>query len=225
MIELEGIHHHILAIPHLSLEEGKTAVIGANGSGKTTLLELCAGMNLPHRGCILIDGAGPRSCEVGWVCEFPDRNLLFERVVDEIASPLRFNFVEESIIGERVALISEQLAISHLLGSRTHDLSGGEKALVSLATASIMNPHVLVIDEADSHLDAGAAARMYDLVDRVGAPYMLYCTQDMQRAAAADRVLFLKEGGVEAYGPPDSVFSALRDTCFYPPLWRLDQCG
>jgi energy-coupling factor transport system ATP-binding protein len=225
MIELEGIRHHILAIPRLSIEQGKTAVIGANGSGKTTLLELCAGMNLPQGGSILIDGIGPRSCDVGWVCEFPDKNLLFERVIDEIASPLRFNYQKEAIIEEQVALIAEQLAISHLLMRSTHDLSGGEKALVSLATAAIMNPRVLVIDEADSHLDAGAAARMYDLVDRIEAPYLLYCTQDMQRAAAADRVLFLKEGRIEAYAPPDTVFSALRDTCYYPPLRRLEECG
>ncbi len=224
MIELEGIRHHILAIPRLSLEKGRTAVIGANGSGKTTLLELCAGIAVPHRGNVLIDGRGPRSCEVGWVCEFPDRNLLFERVGDEIASPLRFRHVEEAVIRERVACISEHLAISHLLERRTRDLSGGEKALVSLATASITHPQVLVIDEADSHLDAATAARTYDLVEEVQAPYMLYCTQDMHHAAAADHVLYLAQGRICAYGPPDAVFSALRKTCFYPPLWRLDQC-
>lgn len=225
MIELEGIHHHILAIPRLSLEEGKTAVIGANGSGKTTLLELCAGIAVPDRGSILIDGIAPRSCEVGWVCEFPDRNLLFERVEDELASPLRFSHGEEAFIRERVACISEKLAIAHLLERRTRELSGGEKALVSLATASITQPQVLVIDEADSHLDAAAASRMYDLVQGGGAPYLLYCTQDMHRAAAADRVLYLDRGRIGAYGPPDAVFSMLRETCFYPPLWRLERCG
>lgn len=225
MIELEGIRHHILAIPRLSLEEGKTAVIGANGSGKTTLLEVCAGVSLPEQGSVRIDGIGPRSCEVGWVSEFPDRNLLFERVADEIASPLRFGHLEEEAVRERVARIAEKLAITHLLERRTHDLSGGEKALVSLATAAVTGPRVLVIDEADSHLDAAAAARMYDLVDEAEAPYLLYCTQDLHRAAAADRVLFLEAGGIGAFGPPDAVFSELRDTCFYPPIWRLDRCG
>lgn len=225
MIELEGIRHHTLSISRLSLEEGKTAVIGANGSGKTSLLEVCAGMALPDQGRVLIDGIVPRSCEVGWVCEFPDKNLLFERVADEIASPLRFNYMEEAAIRERIARISEKLAISHLLERSTNDLSGGEKALVSLATASITDPRVLVIDEADSHLDAAAATRMYDLVEEVNPPYVLYCTHDMERAAAADRVLYLSEGRIGAYGSPDAVFSALRDTCFYPTLWRLDRCG
>lgn len=225
MIELEGIRYHTLTISRLSLEEGATAVIGANGSGKTSLLELCAGMALPEQGRVLIEGNNPRSCEVGWVGEFPDKNLLFERVADEIASPLRFNYMDEAAIKKRLARISERLAISHLLERRTHDLSGGEKALVSLATASITDPRVLVIDEADSHLDAAAATRMYDLVEEVNPPYTLYCTHDMERAAAADHVLYLDEGGIGAYGSPDAVFSALQDTCFYPTLWRLDRCG
>jgi energy-coupling factor transport system ATP-binding protein len=225
MIDLEGIRHRILAIPHLSLDEGSTAVIGANGSGKTTLLTLCAGIAVPDRGSVHIDGREPRSCEVGWVGEFPDRNLLFERVRDEIASPLRFRYADEAAIEERVARISDRLAISPLRERSTRELSGGEKALVSLATALVTHPQVLIIDEADSHLDANAAARMYDLVKEARPPYLLFCTQDMHHAAAADRVLYLERGRIGRYGPPDAVFSALQDTCFYPSLWRLERCG
>ncbi|MDG6256454.1 MAG: energy-coupling factor ABC transporter ATP-binding protein [Methanomicrobiaceae archaeon] len=225
MIELDGIRHHLLAIPRLALDEGTIAVIGANGSGKTTLLELCAGIEVPQRGSVRIDESEPRSCEVGWVCEFPDKNLLFERVRDEIASPLRFTFVDEAGIADRVARICDRLAISPLLERRTPDLSGGEKALVALATALIVHPRVLVIDEADSHLDAAAAQRMYECAREVRPPYLLFCTQDMHRAAEADRVLFLADGRVGAYGTPDDVFFALQETCFYPPLWRLARCA
>ncbi|HZD44243.1 MAG TPA: ATP-binding cassette domain-containing protein, partial [Methanomicrobiales archaeon] len=90
MITLTDIQHRILEIPRLEIGNGLTALIGPNGSGKTTLLEICAGMTLPERGSIRLDGLSPRECTVGWVGEYPDRNMLFDRVYDEIASPLRF---------------------------------------------------------------------------------------------------------------------------------------
>ena len=93
MIVIEGLRSRSLEIPRLEIPRGTTAVIGPNGSGKTTLLKLLAGISLPGSGSIRIDGAGPRMAEIGWVNEFPDRNIIFSTVADEVASPLRFRHI------------------------------------------------------------------------------------------------------------------------------------
>ncbi len=90
MITAEFLRYRNLAIDALTIKPGITTIIGANGSGKTTFLKICAGIALPDSGTLMIDDAPPRETEIGWVNEFPDRNILFVNVFDEIASPLRF---------------------------------------------------------------------------------------------------------------------------------------
>ena len=90
MITIENLRYRTLSIEDLRIAPGITSVIGPNGSGKTTLLKLLAGIAVPDAGTILIDGMPPRNAEIGWVNEFPDRNILFGNAFEEIASPLRF---------------------------------------------------------------------------------------------------------------------------------------
>ena len=76
MIIIENLRYRNLAIDALTIKPGITTIIGPNGSGKTTFLKICAGIILPDSGTILIDYAQPRQTDVGWVNEYPDRNLL-----------------------------------------------------------------------------------------------------------------------------------------------------
>ena len=90
MIAFEDIRFRELRILSLALLPGVTTIIGPNGAGKSTLLKLCAGIRVPEQGTISVEGQTPRNTETGYVNEFPDRNLLFSTVMDELASPLRF---------------------------------------------------------------------------------------------------------------------------------------
>ena len=102
MITADKIRYRSLVVDNLRLSPGTISIIGPNGSGKTTLLKLLAGIAVPDSGTVLIDGGPPRNTEVGWVNEFPDRNILFGSVSDEIASPLRFRHLPCRMIDERV---------------------------------------------------------------------------------------------------------------------------
>ena len=102
MISIECLRYRNLAIDALTISPGVTTIIGANGSGKTTFLKLCTGIALPDSGTIMIDDAPPRQTEIGWVNEYPDRNILFVNVFDEIASPLRFRSAPCGIIDSSV---------------------------------------------------------------------------------------------------------------------------
>jgi energy-coupling factor transport system ATP-binding protein len=221
MIVLSSIHHGILDIPFLRILPGSTVIIGPNGSGKTTLLQIIAGITSPHQGTILIDGKSPALVDTGWLNEYPDRNLLFGTVSDEIASPLRFRYDACLDVTEQVNSVVRESGIRHLLGRRTRDLSGGEKVLVSLATAMVTRPLVLVLDESDSHLDQESTNTLSRLIRNSKALYSIWCTQDMETAACADQVILLEGGLVTRYGTPHEVFPKLEGDCLYPLSWRL----
>ncbi|MEI7433854.1 MAG: ABC transporter ATP-binding protein [Methanomicrobiales archaeon] len=223
MILLSSIHHGILSIPSLEVSPGSTVIIGPNGSGKTTLLQIIAGITTPHRGTVAIAGKSPALVNTGWLNEYPDRNLLFGTVSDEIASPLRFRKDPCPEVSELVNSVALDLGISHLLGRRTRDLSGGEKVLVSLATAMVTRPLVLVLDESDSHLDQESTDTLTRLIRNSQVLYLVWCTQDMETAKGADHVILLEGGSVTRYGTPLEVFSGLTGDCLYPLSWRLSR--
>ena len=221
MILLSSIKHGILNIPSLEILPGSTVIIGPNGSGKTTLLQIIAGIISPNRGSVEIDGKIPASVNIGWLNEYPDRNILFGTVSDEIASPLRFRHDPCPDVGGRVESVAQDAGVSHLLGRLTRDLSGGEKVLVSLATAMVTRPLVLVLDESDSHLDPVSSSTLSRLTRNSQALYVIWCTQDMEMATRADQVILLEGGFVTRSGTPQEVFSQLSGDCLYPLSWRL----
>ncbi|MCP1715188.1 energy-coupling factor transport system ATP-binding protein [Methanocalculus alkaliphilus] len=202
MITIHDLSHGILRIPALSIEPGITTILGPNGAGKTTLLSIMAGVIIPETGLVLIDGNPPRSCEVGWVSEFPDRNILFERVFDEIAAPLRFRNLPMEAIETRTMEIAEMLRITRLINRKTRTLSGGEKVLVALATALVTSPLLLVIDEADSHLDEETAWEMQDALRSDPPPYILQSSQYRDIAAVSDDCIMIRDGRVISGGIP-----------------------
>jgi energy-coupling factor transport system ATP-binding protein len=223
MISIEFLRYRNLAIDALTIRPGITAIIGPNGSGKTTFLRICAGILLPDHGTVTIDTLSPRETEIGWINEFPDRNILFETVIDEIASPLRFRRdLSCDTIDADVKACAESMHITGLLHRTVRELSGGEKVLVSLAAALVHQPKVLVLDEYDSHLDARLSADVDQLIRASGAGYVIRCTQQMETAAASDQILYFESGRVVHAGTPEHVFRLLKGTAFYPVSWK---CG
>ena len=217
MIAIKALSHRVLEIPDLLIPPGRVAVIGPNGGGKTSLLRLLAGIDLPERGEILIDGLSPRSREVGWVGEHPEQNIVFSRVSDEIASPLRFRHDPCSLVDGRVKAFAGDLGIGALLGRETGGLSTGQKVMVALGAALVSTPDILVLDETDSNLDQEITTVMQGLIKAAPCSHVLQATQRMELAARSDHILFLEGGRVLHSGPPAAVFEALSGTPFSPP--------
>ena len=222
MITFDQIRYRNLAIDTLAIRPGITTVIGPNGSGKTTFLRICAGISLPDSGKVMIDGRLPRETEIGWVNEFPDRNILFVTGFDEIASSLRFRSLPCASIDSSVRSCAESMGITHLLTRQVREMSGGEKMLVSLAAAFVHHPRVLIFDEYDSHLDARSIALIDQILGRWGADYVIRCTQQMDTALKSDHLLFFDSGRILHSGSPQQVIALLKGTAWFPVFWG---CG
>jgi energy-coupling factor transport system ATP-binding protein len=221
MIEIRDLRYRTLHIDSIDIPEGITTIIGKNGSGKTTLLRLCAGITVPESGTILINGTPPRQTNVGWVNEYPDRNMLFSKVYDEIASPLRFLHIAPYTVDCEILKIADQFGIRHLLSRLVYDLSGGEKVLVALAAALVADPKIVILDEYDSHLDSERCLQIEHVIRNSGCHYILRCTQQMETAAGSNTVIMLERGNLVHAGHPADVFPHLEGTAHYPLSWRV----
>ncbi len=229
MIQISSVRHGFLSIPDLTISPGMVAITGPNGSGKTTLLEMIAGIVTPP-GTISVNGVDPRKVTVGWVGEFPDCNMIFTRVFDEIASPLRFGQQPCEEIDASVHRIAGIIGLTDLLDHPVRRLSGGEKVLAALAAALISRPEVLILDETDSHLDATTLNTVDSIIRSAAVPYLLFATHRPDRVARADRVIVLQDGRVLREGTPDEIYretlSRTRDHLTplrllrNPELWR-----
>lgn len=221
MIVIRNLAFRTIFVPELIIPHGSAALVGPNGSGKTTFLRVLAGILKPEECAVAIDGKRPGECRIGFVNEYPDRNILFSRVSDEVASPLRFSRLPCDEISRKVELALERAGILHLMHRRIHTLSGGEKTQVALLAATIHAPEVLVLDEFDSHLDDQAVDAAEQIIRTSGAASVIRCTQNMEVASRSKTLVALFNGRIRASGSPREVFSALSGTCFVPFGWEV----
>ncbi len=157
----------------LTLDEGeRIALTGANGAGKSTILQLAVGLLRPHFGRVVAFG-DERTSEadfqevrrrMGLVFQDPDDQLFCPTVLEDVAfGPLNLGIPpdEARAVVDRTL---ETLALAHLRDRVTHQLSGGEKRLVSLATVLAMEPEVLLLDEPSNGLDEATTLRLVEIL-------------------------------------------------------------
>ncbi len=220
MITFENIRYRLLAIDTLAISPGVTSVIGPNGSGKSTLLKLCAGIAEPDRGTVLVNGRPPRETETGYVNEFPDRNILFSTVTDELASPLRFRHTPCRETDRSVRACAETMGITRLLDRNMQDLSGGKRSSSrSQRHASAGRVSSFLMNAIRTLTLTGVHGWMLCSVHR--ALNMSYGVRSRWKPPQKGITSYiLREGRVLHAGMPTAVFPLLADTPFYPLSWR-----
>lgn len=180
MIRLDGItiefpyRGRVLDGLDLHLPEGtKLGLAGANGSGKTTLLHLIMGLMLPDSGSVRLFGkeCGDEDAfkearrRIGFVFQDADDQLFCPTVAEDVAFGPRNLGKSADEAHDIVHSTLDMLGIEHLEARVTHNLSGGEKRLVALATVMAMEPDLLILDEPTTGLDDATAERVIGILD------------------------------------------------------------
>lgn len=191
----------------LELPSGSwTALVGPIGGGKSSLLRVLAGLDRPAAGCARVAGAdpariGPAERRARLVL-VPQGPLLVSGPVGEVVRAGAAGVDDAEIWAALDAVDCRELAerlggLQGAITDRGMSLSGGQRQRVALAAAALGRPEVLLLDDPTSALDEATEARvlrgLHDLLPRTT---VVVATHRAATAAACDRVLTVRDGGV-----------------------------
>lgn len=192
------------------LPEGASlAIVGPSGSGKTTLLGLCAGLDRPSGGEVVIAGrpigalseddrARVRNEHVGFV--FQNFQLIPTlTALENVMVPVELRGDGgPTLLAEARALLA-RVGLGERCDHYPVQLSGGEQQRVALARAFINRPRILFCDEPTGNLDGDTAHAMVDLIfglNREKGTTLVLVTHDLELAGRCGRVIRLRGGAV-----------------------------
>jgi len=213
---------------------GLVAVVGPNGAGKTTLLRILGGDLAPTSGAVAIndvDISGLHEQELALL-----RALLAQNGVAEIPFPVatvvalgrtphrRTEGNSSARDAEVVRRTMAEVGIDHLDRRAYATLSGGERALASLARVLAQESQVILLDEPTGSLDVAIEERTMRLLrERASGDVMVVCVlHDLNLAARyADRVILVGEGAIVTDGPPSQVLTPAALSAVYRHPMRV----
>lgn len=187
------------------------AIMGPSGSGKSTLLHLLGGLDQPSDGEITLADKKltklnddqitlVRRRNVGFIFQF--YNLVPTLTAEEnIALPLRIDGKDPRAAPykERVDKLLALVGLSERRHHKPDQLSGGQQQRVAIARAFVTEPSIVLADEPTGNLDSKAGDAILHLLrrscDDLGQTIVMV-THDAKAASFADRVVFLKDGGI-----------------------------
>jgi len=216
-IQLDHVSRHysmggtsVRAVDDLSLSVGQNeflALLGSSGSGKSTLLNLIGGLDRPTSGSIVTNGqniaalsslelARYRRDSIGMI--FQSFNLLPRMTLEEnIELPLRLAEIDRAERPARVREALERVRLTHRMGHRPAELSGGEQQRVAIARALVNRPKILLADEPTGNLDSSTGEAILALLREQSQHGMTIVMVTHERSLAekfADRIAIMGDG-------------------------------
>jgi NitT/TauT family transport system ATP-binding protein len=207
-----GDAHQALGGVDLAVAGGEViALIGPNGCGKSTLLRVIAGLLAPQRGAVLLGGARVTGPDPGVGLVFQEPRLLpWRTAAENITYPLELAGWTR---GRRDDRLAELLDLTRLdaaaAAARPGELSGGQRQRAALARALALQPHILLLDEPFSALDALTRERLdlelLALWERAATTIVLVTHSIAEAILVADRVVVMspRPGRIVAEIPVD----------------------
>jgi subfamily B ATP-binding cassette protein HlyB/CyaB len=204
----------------LEIPAGKViGIVGRSGSGKSTIAKLIQRLYVPEAGRVLIDGVDLAQVDPAWLRRqigvVLQENFLFNRSVrDNIALPDPGLPMEQVVAAAKLAGAHEFiLELPHgydtMVGEHGCSLSGGQRQRIAIARAVLMQPRVLILDDATSSVDARMEEEIRSALRRVmDGRTTIIISHRLSTISLADHVVLLEEGRVAAMGKHEDLMSS-----------------
>lgn len=207
------------AIDEVSVDIGRgelVAIVGRNGAGKSTLGLALVGAIRPAAGSVLLDGRDlhardPREirARLAYVFQYPEHQFVARTVRDELLFGLRARGMHDAAARARANEILETDGLAALALADPHSLSVGQQRRLSVATALVTEPDVLVLDEPTFGQDRRHVEALVERILRVhrSGRTAVIITHDLSLVAdRAERVIAMADGRVVFDGTPRALF-------------------
>lgn len=203
---LKNISFEVLSDDRSPCKGESIALVGATGAGKTSLLRLLNRLSEPTSGSIYLKDQDYRLIPVmdlraSVTLVLQESKLLGMSVREAIAYPLKLRGMADSDIKQRLASGLEKLCIPHEWLDRTEpQLSVGQRQIVALCRAWVIQPQILLLDEPTSALDAGRSCHVLEVLKELtttGQTTILMVNHQLELAAQyCTRILHLENGSL-----------------------------
>ncbi len=205
----EGIET-VLEHVNVDIEEGSfTVLVGANGSGKSTLLQVIAGLCPLSKGNVSFGGAELRTgVDVYMALQNPDAQIIGGTPYEDVCFSLELRGLAGDLLEEKANAALELVGLQRERNRPIDELSGGQKQLVSMASALAVDARIIVFDEPTAMLDSSARADVLHAALRLrdAGRTVIWATHALDEAGYADRVIALERGRVRFDGAAEAFF-------------------
>ncbi len=196
-------------------DEEFVVFLGPSGCGKTTTMRMISGLEEPSEGEIIMNGEvmneiDARDRDVAMVFQgyalYPNMTIY-----ENIRFPLRMRGVPKGDQDRMIRRAAELVELSDYLDRKPGALSGGQRQRAALARAIVRQPHVFLMDEPLSNLDAKLRQHMRVQIKHIQRELKIttvYVTHDQIEAMTlADRIVIMEKGAIQQIGTPDEIYN------------------
>ena len=206
VLELKGISKRYgkvqaLTDVNITLEYGIYALLGPNGSGKSTMMNIVAGLLKPTEGVVLYNGDEIKKSgiayrsKIGYMPQYPAMYPSFS-VMEFLLYMAELKGLEKGTEREQIEYLLNKVELSDVTDRRISALSGGMKQRISLCSAVLGTPEILILDEPTAGLDPKQRVSLRKFISEISTDKtVLWATHIVSDVESiASEIIFVKKG-------------------------------